>query len=566
MTLRRKLLLMNVALLAGLLAVAAASLWGLLRQRTHVRASMAEYASLKWVELAELGVVNAKAKLHEPGATPAQAAPQLRAALKDLRTYKAVISQYAKVLPPEININEQNDVKARTRSASAKLTALVFLLDPPRRRIAQTQAAAPAIAPPAPSTEEVSARADEVTRELADLLRVCNTFMNTTQLESDRDLRTAIAGVCSAACAVALFACLASVWQYRRITVPLRLLRGWSRGLAAGDFSRPYKPTGDREFLELGRDLNQMAGELEAFYRTLKEMVDAKSKELVRSERLASVGFLAAGVAHEINNPLSVMAGYAELSVKRLRRLADPDLVADVLGWQEVIRAEAFRCKQITGKLLSMVKGGGQSREQVSITREVSEVAIMVRGIRDFRGRRLRVAIHPGDPLNVHANANELKQVLLNLMINALEAVSPATGEVIIDARRDDTWIELTVHDNGRGMNRATLDRVFEPFYTDKRGSGQPGTGLGLSITHAILNDHGGMIRADSPGPGKGSCFTIRLPACSADAESHAPAPRLPAPETKAHAIATTEHAPAPQAPAPLSRDADAAQIQKTVP
>jgi signal transduction histidine kinase len=106
-----------------------------------------------------------------------------------------------------------------------------------------------------------------------------------------------------------------------------------------------------------------------------------------------------------------------------------------------------------------------------------------------------------------------MKQVLLNLTVNALEAVRPGTGEVVIDGRRDGGWIELTVRDNGRGMDRQTLDRVFEPFYTEKRGVGEPGTGLGLSITHAIVTDHGGTLRVTSAGPGEGSEFIIRRPA-----------------------------------------------------
>lgn len=526
MTLRRKLLLMNIILLAGLAGVFAASAWGLLRQRAHVRASLAEYASLKWVERAELGVVKAKARLHEPGAAPAQALPELHDAMMDLRTYNAIISQYSKVLPPEITATAQNDVKRRTESASAKLGQLVRLLQPPRKHPDALAGEAQSQIVPRISMAEVSARADEVTSELADLLRVCNTFMNTTTRESDRDLRWAVIAVSSAAAAVALLACLASIWQYRRITVPLRLLREWSRSLSGGDFSRAYEPAGDIEFRELGRDLNHMARELDAFYRSLQQMVEAKSKELVRSERLASVGFLAAGVAHEINNPLSVMAGYAELSIKRLRA-AEHLLVGDVLGWQEVIRAEAFRCKQITGKLLSLAKGGSEAREPVSLTRETSDVAIMVRAIRDFRGRRLRVAIHPADPLHVLANCNEIKQVLLNLIINALEAVDCQSGEVIVDGHRDERWIELTVRDNGRGMTRGTIDHIFEPFYTNKRGSGEPGTGLGLSITHAIVTAHGGAILADSAGPGQGSCFTVRLPACDAPIDSPALASRI---------------------------------------
>ena len=236
---------------------------------------------------------------------------------------------------------------------------------------------------------------------------------------------------------------------------------------------------------------------------------------------MVSVGFLAAGVAHEINNPLNIMSGYAELSAKRLRRGAEADVVADVLSALTVIREEAFRCKEITGKLLSLAKGSGEGRETLSLSHVVSDIAVMVRGLKNFRGRHLEVAIDPAEPLAVSANSTEMKQVMLNLMVNALDAVKPGPGEVIIDGRREGGWVEVAVRDNGRGMTSQVLERVFEPFYTDKRGAGEPGTGLGLSITHAIVTNHGGQIRGESDGAGKGSRFVIRLPAHDTAADSH---------------------------------------------
>jgi len=94
-----------------------------------------------------------------------------------------------------------------------------------------------------------------------------------------------------------------------------------------------------------------------------------------------------------------------------------------------------------------------------------------------------------------------------------LEAVEPGKGEVKIEVGRDNGWVSLSVSDNGRGMTAQTVERVFEPFFTVKRGAGQPGTGLGLSITHAIVQNHGGRIEAHSAGPGKGSEFVVQLPA-----------------------------------------------------
>ncbi len=115
--------------------------------------------------------------------------------------------------------------------------------------------------------------------------------------------------------------------------------------------------------------------------------------------------------------------------------------------------------------------------------------------------------------LTILGNVVEMKQVLLNLTINALEATRPGLGEVRIQGRRNMAAVELSVRDNGRGMSAETIEHVFEPFFTDKRGAGDPGTGLGLTITHAIVENHGGHITAESEGVGMGSRFTIRLPA-----------------------------------------------------
>jgi signal transduction histidine kinase len=335
-------------------------------------------------------------------------------------------------------------------------------------------------------------------------------------MESDKDLRSAVIAVSSVAALTLLIAVLASLWQYRRIMLPLNRLRQWCRQITAGNFSIKYQATSDREFRELARAVNQMAAELEAFTRKMESMVESKSRELVRSERLASVGYLAAGVAHEINNPLNIMSGYAELTMKRLRRLSCAESDTEVIEHLSIIRSEAFRCKEITAKLLSLAKGNGEARESVSLSAAVLEVVTLVRGLKGIQSKQLTVSIPSNEPLAVVANLTEIKQVLLNLVINAIEAVADHTGKISIDGRRAGDWIELTVSDNGRGMSPETLERIFEPFFTNKRGAGDPGTGLGLSITHAIIAHHGGEISAASDGPNRGSRFVVRMPAATA--------------------------------------------------
>ena len=514
MALRLKLLLINALLLVSVLAMAGLCLSGLMKQQKHVHASFREYSALQHVESAEVRLIAANAKLHDPKLELAKVLPILRSALDDLRDYKALLGTYDQLLPPEIGIQQQADAKARTRSATTRLAKLIQSLE-----IAQPDIAA------------VAEQADALAEDLSSLLKVCNTFLNTTSLASDHDLTRTIFPVAVLAVLVPLSALIVSLWQYRRIMMPLQRLRDWSRRIASGDFSQRCQTAGPPEFVELGNDFNQMADELQTFYRKLEEMVAVKSRELVRSERLASVGYLAAGVAHEINSPLNIISGYAQLSAKRLRRVAEKEQNTELLNWQDIIRDEAFRCKQITEKLLSLCRGSG-TREPVSLTRVASEVALMVRGLRHFKGRRLNVVIDPTEPFTVQANLTEMKQIMLNLTINALDAVSAEGGEVIVDAWRKGDQIELSVSDNGRGMDATTLDRVFEPFYTNKRGVGEAGTGLGLSITYAIVADHGGRITAQSGGPGQGSRFTVCLPG-TVPVEASFPPAVLPVPEAQ---------------------------------
>ncbi|MDB5303542.1 MAG: zraS 9, partial [Phycisphaerales bacterium] len=317
--------------------------------------------------------------------------------------------------------------------------------------------------------------------------------------------------------------------QYRALVRPLLWLRQEMRRSAANGYSEIARPTGDVEFKDVAAVFNGLARDLADLYRNLEQKVIQRSRELVRSERLASVGFLAAGVAHEINNPLTVISGYAELAGKKLRRVmnggnleepcgeldaeAEAEALHNALEAQGIIHDEAFRCKEITSRLLSLARGGGEGREPLCLDEIARQVAVLTKGFKNYRDRRVVLEFEESASLQVVANATEMKQVLLNLTVNALEAASPERDEVRIGGRRAGDWVEVYVQDNGKGMTPETIEQVFEPFFTAKRGAGEPGTGLGLSITHAIIENHGGRLRAESDGPGRGSRFTVRLPA-----------------------------------------------------
>ena len=304
----------------------------------------------------------------------------------------------------------------------------------------------------------------------------------------------------------ALLAVAVGVWQYLAVMSPLRRLQRGVQRLASGDFADRLAVAGDREFAQLANDFNRMADELATLYQELEDKVRLRSAQLAQSERLASVGFLAAGVAHEINNPLAIIAGEAELALSALPEDADSDLRQALT----TTRDEAFRCKGITQKLLSLARPGSGTSEPINLYQLSKEVASLVKNLPQHEGRKLTVE---GDrTLSAASDPSQIKQVLLNLVINALEAVPQQSGQVRIACNPQADRAAIAVIDNGKGIDAEALPRVFEPFYTEKKSPTTPGLGLGLSISHAIIEDLGGRLTADSSGSGLGSTFTIELP------------------------------------------------------
>lgn len=304
-------------------------------------------------------------------------------------------------------------------------------------------------------------------------------------------------------------ACI-SFLLYRRVVSPLRELQEGTNALAQGKLDTRMKPRGDREFVDLQQAFNAMASELQSLCENLERRVAEKSHELAVAERLASVGFLAAGVAHEINNPLAIMSGYAESLLRTASREGFGERVA-LMRDLEAIRDEAFRCKRITQSLLNLSRMGDEHREPVAVARVVQSCARLIAAWPASGSVKFEVDTSPCDGATVLASEPELKQVVLNLLVNAVEATAADHGTVGLTVARNGAWVEVAVRDNGKGMAPETLTRVFEPFFT--AGKARSGLGLGLSISHAIARRHGGTLEASSPGVGRGSTIVLRLPA-----------------------------------------------------
>jgi signal transduction histidine kinase len=244
-------------------------------------------------------------------------------------------------------------------------------------------------------------------------------------------------------------------------------------------------------------------------YRDLAQQVNVRSRQLIRSERLASVGFLAAGVAHEINNPLASIAFCSEALEGRVTGLLPPRSPEGevVLKYLRMISQEAFRCKAITQRLLEFSRGGERSREPADLAEIVQGVLDMVQHLQSCKGKA--IVFQPAGPVRAWVNAQEIKSVVLNLVVNALDSMDEGGKLTIMLARRGDR-AEVVFHDTGCGMSAEVLENIFEPFFTKSRTG--KGTGLGLSISHRIISQHGGEIEAASPGSNQGSTFTVRLP------------------------------------------------------
>ena len=297
---------------------------------------------------------------------------------------------------------------------------------------------------------------------------------------------------------------------YAGILDPVRKLHQGAMRVADGDFRYRLDLPRGGEMSELADAFNRMTDRFQESQQDLNRQVEERSRQLVRSERLAGIGFLATCIAHEINNPLSAISMAAESLAERHETLADPNIPADaqaVVFYLEMIRRETERCEQITRKLLDFAHGKDGERRQVDLTRLVSEVLDMVRPM--YRSQNRNVEFYRTQPCLVELNGPEIKQVVLNIVSNALESLQEGGTLRIRIAEQTDS-VQLTFQDDGCGMTDEVLDQLFDPFFT--HGKEGRGTGLGMAISQRIITDHAGHIEVESAGPEQGSTFRIHLP------------------------------------------------------
>ena len=282
----------------------------------------------------------------------------------------------------------------------------------------------------------------------------------------------------------------------RLVLRPVALLSKATESLAAGDLQHRVPVDSDDEIGRLASSFNDMT-------RRLSEA----QRQLFRQDKLASVGRLAAGVAHEINNPLTGVLTYA--SFLQAKAEDQPEMKEDL----DVIVRETKRCRDIVKGLLDFSRQSVPEKHHVHLSEIVYRAGSIVRN--QFSLHRIRLVLDLQEDLPaVHADANQIQQVLVNLLVNAADAMGKAGGTVTIETRAapPDTLgteaAQVVVRDTGSGIESDDLSRIWEPFFTTK---GQQGNGLGLAIVWGIIESHHGRIEVESE-RGVGTAFTITLP------------------------------------------------------
>jgi len=285
-----------------------------------------------------------------------------------------------------------------------------------------------------------------------------------------------------------------------RILRPIRRLVKASHALAKGDLSHKVTVRGSDEIGELCETFNMMADSLDERDRQLKEYMH---RRLSQSEKLASLGRLAAGVAHEINNPLTGVLTYSHLLLKKTP--PDSPDKEDL----EVIVRETTRCRQIVKELLDFARETKSERKLRDLNKVIRDTISLVENQVSFQNVRVRPVLDPGLP-EILIDDNEMQQVFTNLALNAAEAM-PDGGVVTIKTTLEEggnfVWAEVT--DTGTGIPEENLSKIFDPFFTTKEAG--TGTGLGLAVTYGIIQRHQGTIEVRSE-IGRGTTFIIKLP------------------------------------------------------
>jgi len=328
-------------------------------------------------------------------------------------------------------------------------------------------------------------------------------------------------GAAASLLSVLVTALFAVMLAHRTVGRPVRDLVAATHKLAAGDFTQEVRVLSSDEVGQLGRSFNEMVGVLDKaradrlqLLHTLEQQVEERTAaltraqdQLVQTEKMSSLGRLAASVAHEINNPLAGILTYAKLTV----RMLDADTVseqtrASCVRSLRLVQRETERCTAIVRNLLEFARQRPLALADTDPAAVLDEALSLVGHQATLQGVTIERTVEPLPHLR--ADSGQLRQAFVNIVLNACEAM-PSGGSVRVAGRTVDggATVEITFTDTGPGIPPDRLPKIFDPFFTTK----EKGTGLGLSVVYGIVERHGGTIRVESQA-GHGTTFVLRMP------------------------------------------------------
>lgn len=331
---------------------------------------------------------------------------------------------------------------------------------------------------------------------------------------------------------VLVFTIIMLAFFIKVITNPIKQLVDITDQVSHGDLSKKITLGQEDEIGHLAKTFNKMIDslkqsrdEIEEYNRNLEQKIIERTLELeeiqqhlAQSEKLSAIGQLAAGVAHELNNPLGGILGYAQFTLEKLQKNINegdaPKNATKYVKYLQDIEIQARRCKTIVQNLLRFSRTSRTTDfNDININQVVEDTLTFMEHQLHMNQIDLEIKLDEGLPL-IQGNASQLQQVLTNLVINAMHA-SPEESRIKVLSKYSPPLgefsgaVEIAIIDEGSGIAKEHVKKIFEPFFTTKQVG--KGTGLGLSVSYGIIKDHGGEIRVEST-PGEGSIFIIVLP------------------------------------------------------
>jgi two-component system NtrC family sensor kinase len=324
--------------------------------------------------------------------------------------------------------------------------------------------------------------------------------------------------------AVLVFSFLSALFIWKVVAAPMKQLLKGIQKVAAGDVAQRLAVNSQDELGELALSFNRMTENLAqakeenlAWSRTLEQRVEEKTRDLegaqralIEREKMASIGKLAATVAHEVNNPLEGILTYARLTLKKIEKtVADAPVRIEMQENLRTIERESRRCGDLMRNLLAFARKTPSQREPHDLNELIRHGLALVRHPMELQGINLKTELTETLPL-VLCDSGQIRQVILAILVNATEAM-PAGGTLRVATSIDSRHQNAEIHfqDTGPGIPPEVLPHIFDPFFTTKEN--QQNTGLGLAVAHSILGQHGGSIFVKSA-PGEGSEFIVSLP------------------------------------------------------